>query len=270
MDLRVSGRRAPKPGAPQSQGNMPARVQYLDPPVVRASCQFVFDPTSTWEGVIPDLFYERVRDEFPRRREIKERERRVEIMAEEGDAKSPQAPGHQFTRTDRTAHLQVGVNSLAVVHRRPYPSWEGFVSLIRMGLRVYQEVAKPKGFDRIKLNYTNSIDFPGRSVDLEDYFDLYPFLGPRLPRTFNNFLFGLRFPFAEGRDVLQVLMTEGDSEDLDTTSVTLTLTYFLKLPADIELEDMFYLLDEAHMRLEEIFEGSLKDTLRDRFMRREA
>ncbi len=106
-------------------------------------------------------------------------------------------------------------------------------------------------------------------MDLKEYFTLYPHLGDGLPAAFNTFLFGLRFPYAEGRDVLQLIMTEGSARDSDETSVLLVLTYLMKLPTDIEFESVFHLLGEAHERLEDVFQGCLKDTLRARFEGRE-
>ncbi|MFQ5795288.1 MAG: TIGR04255 family protein [Candidatus Bipolaricaulia bacterium] len=239
--------------------------KYRNPPIIEVICEFRFDPSSPWDLAIPGLVYQELQNEFPKRRQAKQFEVGLRSRAEGVEQEVRTADRMQFLREDEKALIQVDQNLLAVNHLKPYPTWKGFLPLIRRGFEMYCEVAKPTGIQRIGLRYINRIEFPGPGVELEDYFSFYPFLGPKLPRDHGAFIVGVDIPYEDSRDSLRLQSVNVNSEQPETIAILLDLDYSLQQPNGVELETVFQWVDNAHARVEEVFEGCITDKLRELF-----
>ncbi|MGH8060005.1 MAG: TIGR04255 family protein [Candidatus Entotheonellia bacterium] len=239
--------------------------QYNKPPLIEAVCEFRFEPGEPWDLAIPGLLYERLRETFPKRRQARALETTMLAGPDAIQQQMTQVDRLQMLREDETALVQVSPHLLSVNHLKPYPSWAGFISLIREALEVYRTTAKPKGLQRIGLRYINRIEMPGKRLDLEYYFDFYPFVGTRLPEDFGNFLVAIHLLFQERRDILRLQLSDTPADQPDVSAFTLDLDYFLAQTDKVNFESVLGWLEEAHDTVEETFEGCIKDTLRERF-----
>ncbi len=176
----------------------------------------------------------------------------------------------QFLREDGTAMIQVGTNLLAVNHLRPYPGWQAFTPLIEQGYRAYLEVAQPKSIHRIGLRYINRIELPGPRVEMEEHFEFYPFLGSRLPQDYGDFIIGIQTAFNGLRDGLRLQLAGAQHETPDRVPFVLDIDYFLAEPEAVNLDQAVEWVNDAHGRVEEIFEGCISDKLRELFQREKA
>lgn len=239
--------------------------RYENPPLIEAVCSFVFEPGPSWDSVVPGLLYSKVRDAFPIRRQTRAFGDVSEPVPGNTEYELKSAERLQLLREDETATLLTGPDSLAVSHRRPYPTWEGFLPLIQYALDAYREVADPKGIQLARLQYINRIDLSEGRVELEEYLDFYPFVGDRLMEEHGAFFVGVQGMFDEGSNVLQVEMSSTASEDVPyMLSFLLDLNYFSQTE-DIIFENVIDWLEQAHSRIEDAFEGCLKDPLRQQF-----
>jgi len=239
--------------------------KYRNPPIVEALCEFRFEPGGTWDMAIPGLVYGKVRDRFPKRRQA----RAVEVGVAEGrggvEHQVVTTDRMQFLREDEKALIQVGPNLLAVNHLKPYPTWQEFLPLIRQGLDAYLEIANPKSIQRVELRYINRIEIPGQRIQLEDYFEFRPFIGPNLPQNFGPFIVGVQFPYEDSRDMLRLQAANAAAETPDIVAIMLDLDYFLAQPGGVSKEQVFEWMEVAHGRVEEAFEACITDRLRQMF-----
>jgi uncharacterized protein (TIGR04255 family) len=239
--------------------------KYRNPPIVEALCEFRFEPGVPWDMAIPGLVYEKVRDRFPKRRQV----RAVEISVAAGPGGIEQqvvtTDRMQFLREDEKALIQVGPNLLAVNHLKPYPTWQEFLPLIRQGFDAYLEVANPKSIQRVGLRYINRIEIPGQRIQLEDYFEFRPFIGPNLPQDFGPFIVGIQVPYTDSRDMLRLQVANAAAETPDIVAIMLDLDYFLAQPGGVSKEQVFQWIEVAHSRVEEVFEACITDRLRQMF-----
>jgi uncharacterized protein (TIGR04255 family) len=171
----------------------------------------------------------------------------------------------QFLREDGNALVQVGPNLLAVNHLKPYPGWETFVPMIQQAYRAYAETAPPTAIQRIGLRYINRIELPGPTVELEEYLNFYPYLGADLPQDYGEFTVSIKTALNGLRDGLQMVLTTADTGNADVVAFVLDTDYFLAKPGAISMDEAFSWVDEAHDRLEQIFEGCISDKLRQVF-----
>lgn len=239
---------------------MPKR-RYKNPPLAEAMCEFRFASESSWDVAIPGLLAGRLSSNFPTRRQAPTLETTTRPVPDGIQQQLRPVQWLQLWQKDEKATVQVAPNLLSVNRLAPYPGWEHFLPLVKKSLDEYRTVADPKGFEQITLRYINRISFEG-GIQLEDYFDFYPFVGRRLPQHLASFIVGAQVPFEEERDTLQMQMSSSLS---GTPSIVLDLSYLLNQPGEVAAEGVFEWIEDAHERIEDTFEGCIKDPLRERF-----
>jgi len=235
--------------------------RYRNPPIIEALCEFRFEPDSPWDLAMPGLIYEKVREAFPERRQAKVFDVRI---APETLGQIRTTDRMQFLDEDEKAIIQVGPHFLAINHLEPYPSWEEFLPLIEKGLEAYCDVADPKNIHRIGLRYINHIEFAKQRIDLEEYFEFHPFVGPNLPQEFGPFIVGIQIAY-DNSDTLKITLATAPTETPDTIAVALDLDYFLVKPGEVVLNNVFEWVNVAHDRIEGAFEACITNRLRQTF-----
>jgi uncharacterized protein (TIGR04255 family) len=243
----------------QGAGNL-----YRNAPLAEAVCEFRFLPGEPWDITFFGLLYEKVKPEY----EIREKVTQIQSGGSPGPAGTfSMVFGSQETlrvsRPDRSSFIQVSPNILSVHHVPPYPGWAGFVRLIRFAFDAYIETAKPKAFERIGLRCINHIRIPGASVELADYFDFYPFVGPNLPKDHFDIICGMSTSFDEAQSILRIILrTIPSADESSVLPFMLDLDYFVQTPGRVGLADVTKWLEVAHTRMKGGFEGAIKDRLR--------
>ncbi len=239
--------------------------KYQNPPIVEALCEFQFEPCLPWDLTVPGLVYEKVQNEFPKKRLAKTFAIGVEIGPERVQQQLLTTDRMQFLQEDEKTLIQIDQNLLVINRLKPYPTWEAFQPQVRTGFEAYRTVADPKGIQRMGLRYINQISLPGPPPKIEDYFEFRPFVGPNLPQAFGAFAVAIQIPYEEARDVLRLQLTRAVVEMSDTLSVTLDLNYEMAQPDRVPLDDVFAWLDTAHRHVEAVFEASITERLRETF-----
>lgn len=239
--------------------------RYKNPPILEALCELWFEPSVPWDLTIPGLVYERVRGDFPKRRQVRAFETSVSASPEGVEQQVRTTDRMQFLREDERVLIQVGPDLLAINHLKPYPTWQEFLPLVQRGFDAYCESANPKGIRRIGLRYINRIEIPGLGIEMEDYFLFYPFVGPNLPQEHGPFIVGIQIPHESSRDVLRLQLANASTEMPDVIPVMLDLDYFLAKPGEVALAAVSEWLEIAHNHVEEAFEACITDLLRQMF-----
>jgi uncharacterized protein (TIGR04255 family) len=212
-----------------------------------------------------EIVYDRVKESFPTRRQTT----RVSLGPPAQGDMNPQLafmPLTQFWSKDETSLIQVGTHLLSINHLKPYPFWEKFLPIVTYGFNAYQEAVAPKGIRGISLRYVNKIDIPGTQVNLEDYFEFRPFVGPNLPQLHGPFMVAIQLPYENARDVLtlQLISITGTSIQ-NTLAISLDLTYSLVKPGEITADGVVNWMENAHHYIVEVFEASITDKLKKEF-----
>lgn len=242
--------------------------KYKNSPIVEALCEFRFTPSQPWDMTIPGLMYEKIKKQFPNKKQqmgwgvsFQPKEGRLEQKFE------PTPPRLQFLNPSRTALVQLAPDLLTINRLKPYGSWGTFKPMILQNLRIYREIAKPRGFKRIGLRYINKIDFGTTSIELKDYFNYYPFIPSNLPQVHGAFNVRAEIPYENGRDRLLLTLASAIPEKPDIVSLILDLDYILVKSEDISLEQVSGWIENAHTNLERAFESCITDKCRELFER---
>ncbi|GBC78978.1 hypothetical protein HRbin09_00189 [bacterium HR09] len=239
--------------------------RYVNPPVVEAVCEFRLTEDSPWDMTVPGLVYERLKDEFPHREQRLSQE--VELT------QGPDGLQQQIRTSERillfaenrTSFVQVAPRLLAVNSLRPYPSWEGFKPRITKAFESLAQVTEVRGLDRLGLRFINHVEIPGSPRELDKYFQFYPFLGPDLPNDIEGFIAGCQFGFENRRDICKVQLIRAISSSPERLVIFLDIDYFLAKPGGVDPRYALDWVEEAHSKVEAVFEGCITDRLRELF-----
>jgi uncharacterized protein (TIGR04255 family) len=238
--------------------------KYKNASLVEAVCESRLSQDTNWDLTVPGRFYERVKDTVPYREQ--------RVVPEFDLSQGPQVLQQTIRAServlmiseDRKTVIQLGPRVLAINVLQPYPSWPDFKARIEKAWNHLRELVQPRGLERIGLRYINRVDFGVPDVRLEDYFDLYPFVGSRLPQRLASFVVMTEFAYHDNRDRLRAQLMPGVAGQ-GKPSIYLDLDYFTIGPGKVEVPDVLTWVQEAHLRVEEVFEGCITDRLRAMF-----
>lgn len=242
---------------------MPAT--YSKPPCVEAVCEFRFDPASPWDLTMPGLMYRELAEHYPNKRETKAIEVEFDLQSQSPVRRTVQSDQIQLLSRDEKSKVQVGRHLLVVSRVAPYEGWQNLKPMIDRALDCYRKTASPSAIVRTSLRYVNSIVIPHSEFMMEDYFDFYPFIGPRLPQEHGAFFLGVETAYSEQRDALRVEIQTAQSGDPNSNNILLTLNYAANGKGKVSFDSVNQWLDTAHSTVHDVFEGCIKDLTRRLF-----
>jgi len=245
--------------------------KYKKSPITEAVCEFRFDAGSPWDMAIPGLIYENVKQQFPKRKQIKRID--VNLLATQ-DSLTPEVNAIdqiRFLQEDETRFLAVSPYMLSGHILKPYSSWTNFLPSIKLGFDTYRQITDPKALNRIGLRYINKIEFSedetssDNKIDLEEYFEFRPYLGQEMNQDYHSFSLSTEQMFEDRRDNLKILLRNEKSRQRNQISIILDFDYSLLEPGRVSLDGIFEWVEKAHLRIYETFEACITDKLRIKF-----
>lgn len=240
---------------------------YSNSPLFEALCEFQFEPNQPWDWTIPGLVYDRVKKEYPKKKQqnVIEMEARVEQNELMPSIKKGGVARLQFLREDETALIQIGQNLLVVNQLRPYPTWGKFQEMIKSGLAIYRDVANPKALKRIGLRYINRLEIPEAEVRIEDYILAVPTIPELIPQVFATWIQRVEIPFEDSNGLMVMQSGLIKHEEPNKVVFLLDLDFIILDVRKIKLENATDWLEKAHDAVEKTFEVCITDKSRALF-----
>jgi uncharacterized protein (TIGR04255 family) len=256
---------------PEDSGDLSGRLvpggRYAKPPVIEALCEIYFAGRS-WDSTVPGRFYERVKTDFPERRQRVVQEALITMGPEQATAGLRQLPPWmQFVSDERHRMIQLAENLLVVNQLSPYPRFEEWEADVFRALRVYRELAQPETVVRMGLRYINRVVIPGERIRMADYFTIYPHLPPSLGDTHGSFMVRVEVPqSAQGHTVVITFGTAPPPSAGDAAQAFMLDLYdILHIGTAVDEEVVKRELRQAHANIGLAFEDSITDALRKLF-----
>ncbi len=242
------------------------RRKYKNPPVIEALCELFFEG-SEWDDATVGRFYDRVKERFPRRRQMELQEAQF-TFSDKGDAAAGirrMAPQMQFLNEEGNSLLQLRRDLLVINQLRPYPHFEGWEPNIYWALKIYGDLTKPKGIRRIGVRYINRIVVPLASIRMEDYFNIYPQLPKETGDVHGAFIIRVELPCSQKGHGILVTFASASPEEPGQTAHLLDLYDTFRAESPLGAQDVATEIRAAHGNIETAFEGSITDPLRTLF-----
>jgi uncharacterized protein (TIGR04255 family) len=238
--------------------------QYENPPIIEAICEFRFKPRQDWDWTIPGLVYDKIKADFPKKRQ--QNAIQLEVTPEhQGPPAVETIAKLQFLTEDETSLVQLAPNLISVNHLKPYPKWPTLKHIIGKMLLVYREIAEPSALQRIGLRYINIIDTMEEKANIEDYLLAQPHVPNTLPQVFVRWGQRVEIPFEE-TDCLLILQT-GSTHDPGrrTAAFVLDLDFVTLHPETVPIDSAMDWVERAHTQLENAFEACITNKARTIF-----
>ena len=235
---------------------------YKNPPLIEALCEFQFEPDQPWDWTIPGLVYDKVKKEFPKKKQQNIIKMEVHADPEISQSVKGEIARMQFLREDEQALIQVGPNLLVVNHLKPYPTWNKFQEMIRNGLAVYRDVANPEALRRIGLRYINRLEIPQSAIRIEDYILVVPNIPEPVPQVFVTWIQRVEIPFVDANGLMVVQSGLVKQDDPNTTAFLLDLDFITLDTRKVNLDNVMEWVTQAHDEVEKTFEACITDKTR--------
>lgn len=230
----------------------------VNPPLAEVVCEFRFDTAGAWDWTIPGMLYERVRQDFPRREQVRHGGGRP-LWVREG-AESTSVGGVvdrvRLSSEDDATTVNLSPYQMFINRLYPYPGWSNLSRLINETLRRYLEVASPTTLDQIALRYINQIPLPPeREIEIGRFITLDPPVPGKLGETLSDFYQRYELLYDEPEGLL--LHQTGMEVDASEPYQYLTLDLEFVSPVGFGPEEVSDWLNAAHDRIEEAFVASV-------------
>jgi uncharacterized protein (TIGR04255 family) len=233
------------------------RKVYRKPPLLEMFADFSFNEDLPWDTPRLIDFHRAVggSEVFPNTKDPEARPR----------DKRPGAAGRhragrrlwQFLSLQGDRVVQVGPHRLVMNQLPPYYGWEKFRQDAERILGAYLAVWPADRVESASLHYIDMVVLPGETVNLVDYFNLYPvFPAPLLERAPSNLAMACQFAGAAEGETL-VVSFRHDVKQEGQLVFHLQWDYFATRTYQASVADMINWLNSAHEQTSEAFRASL-------------
>lgn len=239
--------------------------KYKNPPVVEALCEIFFNG-SKWDSTLPGLFFDKIKDVYPKKRELEQIG--IEVSASKDVQGSRVMCGGkriQFIKEDGSQLIQIEKDLLVVNQLKPYPRFEDWKPVIDKMQNFYVQLAEPQGIREVGIRYINRIVIPADKFKMEDYFYLYPEVPPSLESMHGRFMMRLEIPPKYREHLLVITFGTAPADSPETATEMLDLYDIFALPQPLAISDVDKYIIEAHENIETAFENSITDKTRELF-----
>lgn len=177
---------------------------------------------------------------------------------------SDQPVGVRLTNSDESRVLQVRRDGMAYSHMPPYTEWTIFRSEAQPLWERFRSAFPEAKLARCGLRYINRVDVPGTTVELHDYFRLYPEVPRELPQQdVVGMVMNLQMPQLDLECMAVINQAQTDPAKPGHLSFVFDVDLFrqgVEAWTDSEAWDFF---DKLRTRKNEIFEACITDRMRE-------
>jgi len=239
--------------------------KYKYPPVVEALCEIFFSG-SKWDSTIPGMFFDKIKGDYPTKKELDQVGVEVSISSEVQRSQVMRGERRiQFLKSDGSQLVQVEKDLVVVNQLRPYPRFVDWKPVIDKMLKLYWELTQPVGIRQIGIRYINRVIIPTHCFKLEDYFNLYPQVPDSLGAIHGKFMMRVEIPSKHQGHQLIVTFGTAPADSPETSAEMLDLYDIFVVPQLLTLNNVDKNIREAHENIESAFENSITQKSRDLF-----
>ena len=246
------------------------RKTYRKPPLIEVFASLTFNQNLPWDSLKLAEFYEGIggQSDFPDRREPERFSRaqrsKTAIRAKAG----PRSRRNmwQFLSVDGNTIVQVGRHALVISQLPPYYGWEKFRACAERAIHSYLSVWPADVVESAGLHYLDFVDIPGETIDLGDYFRVYPVLPKELTeRPVTSLVMACEMRGELEGELLSVSFRQADAGAADRTLFRLQWDHLAVVPFPASADNMLRWLESAHAQTSRAFRASLTTKSEDLF-----
>ena len=206
-----------------------------------------------------------IEKDFPRSEKIASIEARFEAQQELEIKVSSQMfnQGLRFWKSDNSRVILAKANGMTFSHQPQYTNWESFRTEAEKVWKIYQKHFTPCNLTRIGLRYINRVDIDLETVELEDYFNLYPQVPKGIPQLVSHMTMQVQMPQDDLNAMAVINQTTVDPAIEKGFSLILDIDLIAPTKMDGSDDDVWRHLDKLRCRKNKLFEEIITDKTRE-------
>jgi uncharacterized protein (TIGR04255 family) len=179
----------------------------------------------------------------------------------QGSSSSQRFLGVRISDAEQKQLVQLRVNGFTMSRLHPYQGWHKLQPEAKRLWDLYKQAMKPTDITRVAVRFINRIDLPPDVKELETYITTLPQLAKGLNSKLEQFFMQLQLPQDDIKAM--VVLTEARAQGpSDKLSILLDIDVFRDQDIPQQEDALWQLLEEFHVRKNEIFEASITQETR--------
>jgi len=242
-----------------------SQKHYLKAPIVEAIVDIQVKMEDGFSHEAFNAVHSKLGERFPVKSPMKMVEMRMEADAITGEGSHSSTAtdiGLRLTNKDNSRVIQLRTNGFTYSHMPPYTEWKVLREEAYQAWRIFVTVCKPKTAMRCALRFVNRVEIPKPSIELHDYFHLYPTIPEGVPQDVNGMFMQLQMPQPDLECVAIINQAVVDPTTPGTMSVLLDFDLFQVRDYAPDDESIWHLLDKLRVRKNELFEACITNETR--------
>lgn len=238
---------------------------YERAPIAEAICEFHLPDEMEWDATVPGVLWEALRDRYPNRATARfVPSASLHIEADSVRQQATVAHGLRFSSADGLAVVTILERTVSVHRLRPYPGWSVFqpeIAFVHGCIRDRLN-PQPEEYARVTVRYLNRFDpaeLGGESTRLEDYFEFYPYVGPRLPQDYSSFIAGVDLNCPGNQLRCRMVLTPSVAREPGAAGIALDIACYNEPGRPVALSSGIEFVEEAHLTAKHVFSGAITD-----------
>jgi uncharacterized protein (TIGR04255 family) len=245
---------------------MPTRY-YKNAPIAEAIINIQFRQAEAFDSAVVRALGEVFAERFPIKSPIHFVEFNVGSL-EPNSPGSPAAPtptevGIRLSNEKNDRVLQVQQGSFAFSHMPPYSSWGQFRAEAKSLWELFTQNYGSLTVTRCAVRFINKISIPKSTIELRDYFNLYPQLPEGISQDVAGMLLQLQMPQSDLGATAVINLALAQPELPEHMTVVLDIDLLADQPGlAADSPNVWAALDQARTRKNDLFESFITDETR--------
>lgn len=243
--------------------------KYNNPPLEEVVCEIHFGSDEEWDLTYPSGFYDKIKEKFPTKKTKKMPSFGVSVGVQGVGITPNESQRFILQGWNETENLvaQIADNLLIINSLKPYIHWESFKEIILECLKYYREVANPTSIQKLSLKYINKLDVGNKHSyqELKKIFNILPSIPESIEGDANSLQMIVEIPYNENREILAIQQATLKPEQNKQAPVLFELNYILLNPDAVSFDTFEQWIENAHTRIENVFENGLTDEIKSKF-----
>jgi uncharacterized protein (TIGR04255 family) len=169
-----------------------------------------------------------------------------------------------LSKPDDSRILQLRRDGLAYSHMAPYTEWGSFRTEARPLWQRYKAACPDAKLARCGIRYINRVDIPGTTIEVHDYFALYPKIPDKLPQQdVVGMTLALQMPQPDLECMANINQIQVEPAKPGHLSFVLDIDIFRMGIESWEDSQLWTFLDKLRARKNEIFEACITERTRE-------
>lgn len=216
-----------------------------------------------------DLFFEKIKNQYPKRQEHRISELSLELKPDTDPVKASKSRvnGYRYISADQKQIVQARLDGFTMSRLYPYTEWKDLRDEAKRLWQFYKDIVKPDAITRVALRYINNLNIPLPVYDFAEYLAAPPIVPEGLPQGISSFLTRVILPEpAIGANAIITQALEAVQPVQTHLPVILDIDVFRLSSGGIDENDAWNTIEQLRHFKNKIFDKSITPKLKETYI----